>query len=521
MTRLACLALVLPLAAWGCATDASSDPDCAAAIQRVGECYGDEAANAFAETCDATSASTALSEQCAPPESDGKSDLFGATPILSPAVEQFKYGSIGADKMGLPLAILKAIPLVCADTLPAGADPRHQPLAAFGMIYEPGHELPIGFSTRRLPLIGMTLTGTTCSTCHTSTVRATATSPRTMYFGAPNIKFDVGGYNAFLLGCISDPRRFNSTTLDNAFRELNITGIDRLLAFSSSFLRAFTADLKTKINSVHTDGAWGPGRDDAIGLSAAILLGPSFLPTVPAPIDYPAVWNQQARHGHALHWDGASGSALERNVLVAIGAGTPRDSVPLASINAIQGFLDQLPSPKYPFAIDTARAAHGAQLFGTLCQSCHGGARTWSVIDLSEVKTDPNRVNVVTQAAIDDINRMSGTGWAFDNFHKTNGYLTGLLDGIWLRAPYLHNGSVPTLRALLSPAAQRPTTFYRGNDTYDAANVGFVSTVAREGAAPFMKFETSRAGNSNRGHEYGTNLSTSDQDDLLEYLKTL
>ncbi|MBA2539843.1 MAG: hypothetical protein H0V17_09435, partial [Deltaproteobacteria bacterium] len=93
-------------------------------------------------------------------------------------------------------------------------------------------------------------------------------------------------------------------------------------------------------------GAWGPGRDDAIGLSAAILLGDEHLPTLPAPIDYPAVWNQKARIGHSLHWDGASGSALERNVLVSIGAGTPKSMVPLQSIGAIQRFLEELPAPK-------------------------------------------------------------------------------------------------------------------------------------------------------------------------------
>ncbi len=511
--------LVLPHLA-GCATD-GSDPACDTATQRVAECYGDEAANAFAESCDAELAATALGEACAPAESDGKNDLFGATPILSPAVEQFKYGSIGADKLGLPLAILRAIPLVCADTLPPGTDPRHEPLAAFGMIYEPGRALPIGFSSRKLPMIGVTLTGTTCSACHTSTVRETPTSAPTMYFGAPNVRFDVQGWNNYLLGCISDARRFNATTLDRAFRELGVTGLDRLLAFSTGLLRAFTADLRTKIGSVVTDGPWGPGRDDAIGLSAAILLDHRHLPTMPAPIDYPAVWNQQARKGHALHWDGASGSALERNVLVAVGAGTPKDSVPLASINAIQGYLEQLPAPKYPFAIDASRAARGAQLFASQCQSCHGGARTWSVIDLAEVKTDPNRARVVTQAAIADINRMSGLGWTFDNFRKTNGYLTGLLDGIWLRAPYLHNGSVPTLRDLLKPAAQRPATFYRGNSLFDQANVGFVSTVPSEGANRYAKFETARAGNTAAGHEYGTQLSAAEVDDLLEYLKTL
>ena len=279
--------------------------------------------------------------------------------------------------------------------------------------------------------------------------------------------------------------------------------------------------MQAQVDSVVTDGAWGPGRDDAIGLSAAILLGEQHLPTIPAPIDYPSVWNQNARKGHSLHWDGASGSALERNVLVSVGAGTPKDKVPLASINAIQGFLETLPSPKYPYAIDQALAARGKPLFDAKCFSCHGGARTFEVIDLFEVKTDPNRIEVVTQAGIDELNRMSGRGWQFDQFRKTNGYVTGPLDGIWLRAPYLHNGSVPTLRDLLKPAAQRPTTFFRGNDTYDQVNVGFVSNLANDATTKFMKLETARSGNSNSGHEYGTDLSVADQDALLEYLKTL
>jgi hypothetical protein len=500
-------------------SDPSPDGDCALATQHVTDCYGESVGTAFSEACTADAATTALSETCPGPD-DEKSDLF-ATQILSPASEQFKYGSIGADKLGIPVAILKAVPIVCADTLPPGTDPRNKPLAAFGMIYEAGHELPIGFSTRKLPIIGMTLAGTTCSACHTNTVRETAGGQRTAYFGAPNIRFDVQAWNSYLLGCIQDPRRFNATTLDRAFRELGVTGIDRFLAFKSDFLRMFTADLQQKIDSVVTDGAWGPGRDDAIALSAAILLDGRHLPTVPAPIDYPSVWNQQARKGHSLHWDGAAGTALERNVLVSVGAGTPKNMVPLQSIDAIQRFLDQLPPPKYPYAIDQTLAARGKPLFDAKCLSCHGGSRTFSVIDLAEIKTDPNRVNVVTQEAIDEMNAMSGAGWAFDNFRKTTGYLASPLDGIWLRAPYLHNGSVPTLRDLLKPGAQRPTVFFRGNDTYDKVNLGFVSTIPSEGATSYMRFETARAGNSAAGHEYGTDLSQGDQDALLEYMKTL
>ena len=92
------------------------------------------------------------------------------------------------------------------------------------------------------------------------------------------------------------------------------------------------------------------------------------------------------------------------------------------------------------------------------------------------------------------------------------------LDGLWLRAPYLHNGSVPTLRALLCPET-RPTQFYRGYDVYDWNDVGFVSNgpdAAREGVA----FDTRLKGNGNAGHVYGQKLTPAQREDLLEYLKT-
>jgi hypothetical protein len=117
----------------------------------------------------------------------------------------------------------------------------------------------------------------------------------------------------------------------------------------------------------------------------------------------------------------------------------------------------------------------------------------------------------------------SGYPWRFSHFRKTNGYSNMPLDGIWLRAPYLHNGSVPSLRALLEPAARRPKVFYRGNDVYDAADVGFVSDVSDERGRRFFEFDTSVPGNGNAGHEgraYGTELSAQDKSALVEYLKT-
>jgi mono/diheme cytochrome c family protein len=90
------------------------------------------------------------------------------------------------------------------------------------------------------------------------------------------------------------------------------------------------------------------------------------------------------------------------------------------------------------------------------------------------------------------------------------------LDGIWATAPYLHNGSVPTLYDLLLPASARPRTFSVGRREFDPGKVGYVS----DGEIPFV-LDTSLTGNSNRGHEYGTTLSDADRAALLEYLKTL
>jgi hypothetical protein len=90
------------------------------------------------------------------------------------------------------------------------------------------------------------------------------------------------------------------------------------------------------------------------------------------------------------------------------------------------------------------------------------------------------------------------------------------LNGIWATAPYLHNGSVPSLHDLLLPPAQRPKTFSVGRLEFDPKKVGRLS----DGRVPFV-FDTTVTGNSNRGHEYGTDLGEDERWALVEYLKTL
>ena len=106
----------------------------------------------------------------------------------------------------------------------------------------------------------------------------------------------------------------------------------------------------------------------------------------------------------------------------------------------------------------------------------------------------------------------AGTGSAYES---------RVLEGIWAAAPYLHNGSVPTLAQLLTPAAQRVQTFAVGPE-YDQVNIGLAATQTQFGYTfQATGCDDLDSGNSNCGHEYGTTLSPSDKAALLEYLKTL
>jgi hypothetical protein len=93
------------------------------------------------------------------------------------------------------------------------------------------------------------------------------------------------------------------------------------------------------------------------------------------------------------------------------------------------------------------------------------------------------------------------------------------LNGIWATAPYLHNGSVPTLYDLLLPPGQRPPKFNVGTREFDPRNVGYIATPRPDST---FEFDTKKEGNSNAGHDYLPSGFTEDQRRaLVEYMKTL
>jgi hypothetical protein len=152
------------------------------------------------------------------------------------------------------------------------------------------------------------------------------------------------------------------------------------------------------------------------------------------------------------------------------------------------------------------------------------GPHVGKITRIEYIGTDRRRLDSFTY----DLAVSLGTVYAgyphrYCHYRKTFGYANMPLDGVWLRAPYLHNGSVPTMRALLEPTSKRPPVFYRGNDVYDTKNLGFVFDIAEQGGRRFSTYDTAKPGNSNAGHEgkrYGTELNAGDKDALVEFMKT-
>jgi hypothetical protein len=461
--------------------------------------------------------------------------------------DHFKYGSIGSEPGGSlfnavggvlpPYPIFTAMPSLCPELLPGG-------YASLGFVFEPGKDLPIGISRRRR--LGFDQVGLNCAVCHTGTVRETPDGTPRIVLGMPAHQLDLQRFFRFVIGCtLSD--RF---TADNVIGKVQAAGhrlgfVDRFLYRRQVIprLREATLQLQNRVGVLLGGAvpAWGPGRVDTFNPYKAIQFGWPLdklpcQPTGPCELigaaDLPSLWNQKPREGMQLHWDGNNSSVDERNLSAALGAGVTPVTVDHRRLARVRGWIWSLPPPPYPFPIDAALAARGEQLYAKACLACHAdhrfrdgiveGERVGKVAPLDTIGTDPYRLDSYTALfAANQYTLFPISTYRFTRFRKTDGYANHPLDGIWARAPYLHNGSVPTLRDLLEPPANRPQEFFRGSDVFDQRRVGFVFDVERANGRVFTKFDTRLRGNGNGGHVYGTALSSQDKAALVEYLKRL
>lgn len=203
----------------------------------------------------------------------------------------------------------------------------------------------------------------------------------------------------------------------------------------------------------------------------------------------------------------------------------------------VQQYLLAIEPPKYPFAINAKLAEKGKVVFNDNCAKCHGTyEKQWTypnkVIPLEEIGTDPNRFRNIGNVYHDAYNAswFARESPAAKPMKESVGYQAPPLDGIWATAPYFHNGSVPTLAGVLNTKV-RPKLFTRSFKTdeadYDKVNVGWKVTDVKDVDPKLSAFErrkiydTSKAGRSNRGHDYGDDLTDAERKAVIEYLKTL
>jgi hypothetical protein len=267
--------------------------------------------------------------------------------------------------------------------------------------------------------------------------------------------------------------------------------------------------------------ASGPGRNDAFGLLSAVLFG---APQPYSPVKYGLVWNLNQRHW--VHWDGNTQSPIGRNLLASLGLGAPlvghRGQLDFALVKRQTDLSEGIRPPRYPFAIDNMMARRGSVHYQSRCASCHDGPETDArLYPPGEVGTEPQRALLFNQLQADRFDKFLAEleipGYQpskVPGIRSTQKYWAATLAGVWARSPYLHNGSVRTMQELLAAPAGRAKSFHRGSRLYDEKNLGYID-------AGTYVFDTASPGNSNAGHDYGTDLSDSEKTELLEYLKTL
>jgi mono/diheme cytochrome c family protein len=489
----------------------------------------------------------------------------------------FLYGSIGGEaSAGLPYWLIVVLPRIFGEYIPGPGG-----YAAFGVPWEEGRELPVGFSKKT---VGFDRVGFNCAVCHAAQYRITENETPTVVAGGGSHTADIQGLLEFLSRCAED-ERFNA---DNILAEIDLTYrlsfVER--AMYKYLLIPVVRDLLREQGQswawTEHRPRWGPGRDAPMNLTKFILLDMPDDGSIDHT-DFPSLWNLGTRVQEGRVWPAddhsltadfskldtpldrlmlmnlAGDTTSYRSVIIdsALGLQPPREGgLPTPSpitpffrqrVAEIEEWILNTPAPEYPLGFDGELAAQGARLFATHCASCHESGRDnrlGTVIPLDEIGTDPMRAESWTREAADMANEVVVNELGMERTPMSkpyDGYVALQLDGLWLRGPYLHNGSVPTVRALLEPPACRPRSFYRGYDVLDRENLGFVALRCDEagnpiddlpegceakpvaaGCVPELKgwrFDTREAGNSAAGHLWGTDLSDHDKEALVEYLK--
>jgi hypothetical protein len=254
------------------------------------------------------------------------------------------------------------------------------------------------------------------------------------------------------------------------------------------------------------------------------------LPDLVIPSDVPAWWLLKKKNGMFYNGFGRGdfGRFLMGAILLTVNDTVHANRVD-SRMNDVLAYMNSLTAPKYPRPVDQSLAAQGQVIFETNCARCHGFYGKYPsypnyLIPQQVIGTDSMLNHSNYQQS--DMIAWFNSSWFAQGDHPAklvpfNGYVAPPLDGVWITAPYLHNGSVPTIEALLD-SRKRPVYWSRNfNKTeYDYEKLGWVYTEEQKPRGRSV-YNTTLPGYGNYGHTFGDRLTDTERKAVLEYLKTL
>jgi cytochrome c553 len=254
------------------------------------------------------------------------------------------------------------------------------------------------------------------------------------------------------------------------------------------------------------------------------------IPEQVIPTDVPAWWLLKKKN--AMFYNGFGrgdfGKFLMLSNLLTVSDSTEAAET-FTHFGDVLAYLKSIEPPKFPKAIDGSLASKGKVIFDKNCSKCHGtygDDESYPNLLIPErfIQTDSLlfKANYQNPQFIEWFNK----SWYAKGDHPArlkpfDGYIAPPLDGIWITAPYLHNGSVPTLAALLN-SKERPQYWQRNfkQPEYDYEQIGWKYEVTENGNSRTI-YNTDKPGYRNDGHRFGDRLTNDERKAVIEYLKTL
>jgi hypothetical protein len=430
-------------------------------------------------------------------------------------------------------------------------------------------DAPLGLNTgvirRGLPRIELTVANLGCASCHAGATFDAKGDPQpgTAWLGAPNTSLDLEAYVQAIYAAFAAEPDMDAliAAVPQVFPDTSATELATMRSFVAPRVRKRMAALAAGGGGPLPFVNGAPGLTNgvaALKMQLGLLQGDAHA-RERGFTSIPDLGERGLRS--SLLYDGAyapagagEDTALSRadvseahldNLAVitafftvpSMGVRPDRARAHLEEAKDVFRFFADYAPPRFPGAIDRARAARGRAVYAERCASCHGAydesleaPRLMSFPNrIAPYDTEPARAAAFTPALAAAV-KASPYGALIDA-RATGGYVAPLLTGVWMSAPYLHNGSVPTMRQLLTPE-ERPARFMVGGHRIDFRTLGIAGAVDADGVyayprsyAPWSKpvvIDTRAPGLSNRGHEADVvGLSESEKTALIEYLKLL